>query len=423
MVPSASTPDRYIGLDIHKHYLVAVGVDAEQALIFGPHRVAYTQLTRWSQQHLTSTDAVVLEMTTNAFQIYDELLPLVHSVTLVHPPHVALVTRVAVKTDTKAALALAQLHAAGLLTAVWVPPQAIRDLRALVAQRRKMRRLATQARNRLHAALHRARLLPPEGNLFAAEQRTWWAELPVSTLERVRIQSDLATLDFAEGQVKQMEAALAAVAAEDERIPLLIQLPGIQLVSAITILAAIGEIGRFPSAQQLVGYAGLGASVHSSGQLHRTGHLTKEGRRDLRHIMVEAAQTASRHHPHWQAELERLTPRLGRNKAIVAIARKLLVSVWHVLSKGTVDRFAEPSDVARALMVYGYRLGRVRRPGGQSVPQFVRAQLDRLGIGAELTMVAKGPSTILQLPPSASGRSRVVAGSSARPATVTPSAA
>ena len=400
MLSSSSAPDRYIGLDIHKHYLVAVGVDAEQTLIFGPQRVAYTQLTSWSQKHLTKTDAVVLEMTTNAFQIYDELQPLVQSVTLVHPPHVALVTRVAVKTDTKAALALAQLHAAGLLSAVWVPPQEIRDVRALVAQRRKMRRLATQARNRLHAALHRARLLPPEGNLFAADKRSWWAQLPVSTLEGVRIQSDLATLDFAEAQVKALEEALAVVAAEDERIPLLIQLPGIQLVSAITILAAIGEISRFPSAQQLVGYAELGASVHSSGKVHRTGRMTKEGRRDLRHIMGEAAQTASRHHPHWRAELERLTPRLGRNKAIMAIARKLLVSVWHVLSKGTADRFAEPDDVARAFMVYGYRLGRARRPDGQTVPQFIRTQLDRLGIGAELKTVAKGPSTILQLPPS-----------------------
>ena len=424
MLPSTSAPGRYIGLDIHKHYLVAVGVDAEQTLIFGPQRVPYTQLTRWSQQHLTKTDAVVLEMTTNAFQIYDELQPLVQSVTLVHPPHVALVTRVTVKTDMKAALALAQLHAAGLLSAVWVPPPAIRDLRALVAQRRKMRRLATQARNRLHAALHRARLVPPEGNLFGLERRTWWAERPVSTLERVRIQSDLATLDFAEGQVKALEDALAAVAAADDRIPLLIQLPGIQLVSAITILAAIGEISRFPTAQQLVGYAGLGASVHSSGQLHRTGRLTKEGRRDLRHIMVEAAQTASRSHPHWKAELERLTPRLGRNnnKAIVAIGRKLLVSVWHVLTKGTVDRFAEPEAVARALMVYGYRLGRAHRRNGQSVPAFVRAQLDRLGIGGELTTVAKGPSTILQLPPSGR-RSRAIAGSLERPGADAPAAA
>ena len=399
MPTSPQPPTRFVGLDIHKHYLVAVGVDATRTVVLGPQRVAYPHLTRWIQQHLTPTDAVVLEMTTNAFQLHDELQPYVHSVTLVHPPHVALVTQVPVKTDAKAALALAQLHAAGLLAGIWVPPPAVRDLRAVVAQRTKLRRLATQARNRLHAALHRARIVPPAGNLFAPEQRGWWQSLPVSALEQARIQSDLATLSFAEAQVHELEDALAAVAATDDRVPLLIQLPGIQLVSAVTILAAIGEIGRFPSPERLVGYAGLGARVHDSGQVHRTGRITKTGRRDLRHIMVEAAHTASRWHPHWQRELARLEPRLGHNKALVAIARKLLVVVWHVLTEESVDRHAEPYQVARALMVYGYRLRRTHRPHGQSVPRFVRAQRDRLGIGAELATVAKGPSTVLHLPP------------------------
>jgi transposase len=395
LTPSST---RFIGLDIHKHYLVAVGIDAQQQVVFGPQRVAYTQLTAWLQQHLTSNDAVVLEMTTNAFQIHDELLPYVQSVMVVHPQHVALVTQVPVKTDTKAALALAQLLAAGLLKGVWVPPPAVRDLRTLVIQRQKLRRLATQARNRLHAALHRARIVPPAGNLFAPAQHAWWHQLPVSALEHARIQSDLATFAFAEAQVAQLEDALAAAAATDARVPLLIQLPGIQLVSAVTILAAIGDIGRFPSAQQLVGYAGLGARVHDSGQVRWTGRITKAGRRDLRHIMVEAAHSASRHHGHWRAEFERLRPRLGHRKALVAIARKLLVVVWHVLTNETVDRHAEPYQVARSFMVYGYRLGREHRPDGQSVPQLVRTQLDRLGIGAELTTVAKGPSTVLRLP-------------------------
>jgi transposase len=390
---------RFIGLDIHKHYLVAVGVDAQQQVVFGPQRVTYTHLTPWVQQHLRTTDVVVLEMTTNAFQIHDELLPYVQSVLVVHPQHVALVTQVPVKTDTKAALTLAQLLAAGLLKGVWVPPPPVRDLRTLVIQRQKLRRLATQARNRLHAALHRARIVPPVGNLFAPTQHAWWQQLPVSALEHARIQSDLATFTFAEAQVAQLEAALAAAAATDARVPLLIQLPGIQLVSAVTILAAIGDITRFPSAQHLVGYAGLGARVHDSGQLRRTGRITKAGRRDLRHIMVEAAHSASRHHGHWRAEFERLRPRLGHSKALVAIARKLLVVVWHVLTKDTADRHAEPYQVARSFMVYGYRLGRAHRPDGQSVPQLVRAQLDRLGIGADLTTVAKGPSTVLRLPP------------------------
>jgi transposase len=399
MSPSRAAPTRFIGLDIHKHYLVAVGVDAQQQTVFGPQRVAYTHLTPWIAQHFTATDAVVLEMTTNAFHIHDEVLPHVQSVLVVHPQHVALVTQVPVKTDTKAALALAQLHAAGMLKGVWVPPPAVRDLRTLVIQRQKLRRLATQARNRLHAALHRARIVPPAGNLFAPAQHPWWQQLPVSALEHARIQSDLATFAFAEAQVVQLEAALAAAAAQDARVPLLIQLPGIQLVSAVTILAAIGEIGRFPSAQQLVGYAGLGARVHDSGQVRRTGRITKAGRRDLRHIMVEAAHSASRHHGHWRAEFERLRPRLGHSKALVAIARKLLVVVWHVLTNETADRHAEPYQVARSLMVYGYRLGREHRPDGQSVPQLVRMLLDRLGIGADLTTVAKGPSTVLRLPP------------------------
>lgn len=398
------TPRRFIGLDIHKQYLVAAGVDAEQQPIFGPRRVPYTQLSTWIQRYLTPDDAVVLEVTTNALQIHDELQPYVHSVTVVHPQYVALITNVPVKTDTKAAFTLAQLHAAGLLTGIWVPPPAVRDVRALVAQRSKMRRLATQARNRLHAALHRARIVPPPGDLFAPAHHAWWRQLPVSALEHARIQSDLATLAFAETQVTTLDDALLTATTDDLRLPLLIQLPGIQLVSAATILAAIGDIKRFPTARQLVGYAGLGARVHDSGQTRRTGRITKAGRRDLRHIMVEAAQTASRFHPHWHAELARLQPRIGRNKAIVAIARKLLVTVWHVLTKRTADRHAEPIHVARALMVHGYRLGREGRPGGQSVPEYVRTHLDQLGIGADLTTVAKGPSTVLKLPPSTQGR-------------------
>ncbi|MBA3946076.1 MAG: hypothetical protein H0X37_16105 [Herpetosiphonaceae bacterium] len=76
-------PSRFVGLDIHKHYLVAVGVDAAQQHLFGPQRVAYADLSTWIASHLSKDDAVVLEVTTNAFQIHDELQPHVRSVTLV----------------------------------------------------------------------------------------------------------------------------------------------------------------------------------------------------------------------------------------------------------------------------------------------------------------------------------------------------
>jgi len=400
MSEEKTVPSRFIGLDVHKHYLIAIGVDAELNQVLGPQRVQLSNLDDWKRKHLTLQDAVALEATTNAFPLYDELLPHAHSVTVVHPPHVALITRAQVMTDKIAALTLARLLAVGLLPPVWVPSQAVRDQRALVAGRAKMVRLSTQAKNRLHAVLHRHHLAPPAGNPFAAAQRDGWLTLPVTSMERTRIQSDLDTLAFAQAQIALFEDTFAAEAIQDDRVTLLIQLPGISLITACALLSAIGDIRRFPTAKHLVGYAGLGGRVHDSGLSHRAGSITKAGRRDIRTPMVEAAHTASNTHPHWKAELARLEPRLGHNKAIVAIARKLLVAVWHVLTESVADRFAEPQRVARKLMQFTYRLGQNHRPADQTTAQYVRQQLDRLGLGADLTAIPWGPKKSISLPPS-----------------------
>jgi transposase len=401
MLAEKPSPSRFFGLDIHKHYLVAIGVDPDGNPIYGPRKVNWTDLETWRNKTLTVCDAVVIEMTTNTWQVYDDLLPYVHSVTVVHPPHVKSVTQAQVMTDRIAAFNLAKLLAKGLLVSIWIPPADVRDRRALVAHRNKMTRLSTQAKNRLHAVLHRYHLLPSEDDLFAPGQCAWWLALPVSPLEKVRIQSDLDTLAFAQAQIATLEEALAALAAHDDRLTLLVQLPGVGWLTALVILAAIGEIGRFPDPKHLVGYAGLGARIHDSGLTTHTGKITKAGRRDLRAAMVEAAQAAANTHPHWQAELARLEPRLGRNKAIVAIARKLLIAVWHVLTEGCADCHAEPQRLARKLMQVTYQLGKNNRPAGQSTAALVRAQLDRLEVGQDLKEISWGSKKHpIPLPPS-----------------------
>jgi len=217
-------------------------------------------------------------------------------------------------------------------------------LRILTSQYKKMSHLGAAAKNRLHAVLHRHHLLPPEDvELFHPDVRSWWEALKVSPSEMVRIRSDLATLEFAQSQKKLFENAMGDAAAKDERVPLLIQIPGVGLLGAITILAAIGDIRRFAQSQQLVGYAGLGARVHDSGEMRVTGRITKAGRRDLRSTMVTAANLAVMHHVFWKKELERMMPHLGRSRAVVAIARKLLITVWHVLQKEIADRHADPA--------------------------------------------------------------------------------
>jgi len=115
--------------------------------------------------------------------------------------------------------------------------------------------------------------------------------------------------------------------------------------------------------------------------------------------MVDAANAAARHHPYWKKEFERLEFRLGRSRAIVAIARKLLVTVWHVLTEEIVDKHHDPCDIACSLFRLAYAVKVRNLPEKQSAIQFTRNQLDRLGIGADLKVVPWGTKKV-KLPPS-----------------------
>jgi transposase len=394
------TRKRYVGLDVHKHYLIAIGVDDDLNVVLPARRVEFSYLEAWMKKTLTRQDHVVLEMTTNTWQLYDELCVHAGSVLVVHPPHVALITRSQVMNDKIAASILARLLAKGLLVGIWIPPQEIRELRGLVAQRKKMTGLATQAKNRLHAVLQRHHLLPPAGNPFHPSQQAWWRTLPLGKLEQVNLQSDLETLQFAESQRDRLTLMMEEIASQNESVTRLLHLPGFGVVTAVTVWAAIGNIERFADPQHLVGYAGLGTKVHDSGMSSRSGRITKAGRRDLRVVLIEAAQVAANSHPHWKAELARLEPRLGRNKAIVAIARKLLVAVWYILAQHKTDRFAQPEAIAQKFLKFAYQLGKENRPAGQSAAQFVRFRLDALHLGGELTHIPWGSKKPIPLPPS-----------------------
>jgi transposase len=392
---------RYIGLDVHKHYLIALGVDEDLNVVLPARRVELSHLESWMKKTLTRRDDVALEMTTNTWQLYDELSEYAGKVIVVHPPHVALITRSQVMNDKIAASILARLLAKGLLVGIWIPPQEVRELRGLVAQRKKMTGLATQAKNRLHAVLQRHHLAPPEGNPFQEAQNAWWLALDLGPLEKVNVQSDLETLRFAQAQQMRLTSMMEEIASQQEQITRMLQVPGFGIVTAVTVWAAIGTIQRFADPQHLVGYAGLGTRVHDSGMSTRTGRITKAGRRDLRVVLIEAAQVAANTHPHWKAELARLQPRLGRNKAIVAIARKLLVTVWYILAQHKTDRFAQPEAIAQKFLKFAYQLGKENRSAGQSAAQFVRQRLDTLHLGQELTSIAWGSKKPIPLPPSA----------------------
>ena len=242
---------RFIAIDIHKHYLMIGGIDAQQQIVLQPRKVELHRWLAWAQANLHTTDAVVLEATTNAWTIYDQVVKLVGRAVVVHPAKVKLIAEARVKTDRVDVLTLAKLLRADMLPEVWVPPTHVRGLRALLSHRRRLVVLQTTAKNRLQSVLHRLNLKPPKGELFAHKQRGWWNELELSTTERLRVDQDLATLAHVKAQIETVDAELRRLSTSEEwaeQVPYLVQLPGIGLLTAMTILGAVGDITRFGSA-------------------------------------------------------------------------------------------------------------------------------------------------------------------------------
>ncbi len=377
---------RFVAIDVHKSYLVVGAVAPDQTLALRPRQVPLVEFATWAERHLRPTDQVVLEATTNTWDLYDLLVPLVARVVVADPAKTKAKIASPVKTDNRDTIEMAKLLASNSIPAVWVPPPHVRELRAIVAHRQRLVRQRTAAKNRLHAVLIRHNLVPPPGDLWAAKQQAWWDAVALPPVERLRAQHDRATIQHLSSQIGEVEAELARLSVQApwaDQVPFLIQLPGVALVTAMTVLSAIGDITRFSSAKRLVGYSGLGVKVHASGQTHRSGGITKAGRRELRAVLVEAAHAATQASPLWRTRFEQLAARIGKPKATVALARKLLVLIWHVLTRHQADRLAEPERVARRLFRWGANYGLATQQG-LSRAAFVRQQLDRIGVGGDL---------------------------------------
>ncbi|MGB9887954.1 MAG: IS110 family transposase [Moorellales bacterium] len=253
---------RFVGLDLHKHFVVVAVVDVHQQVVLQPRRISLDDFPAWAAAHLGPDDAVVLEATGNTWYVYDLLAPLVGRCVVANPLQVKWIAHAAVKTDKHDAVRLAKLLAANLIPEVGVPPPHVRELRALLAHRRALVKQRTAIKNRLHSALHRQQINPPTGDPFAAHNREWWLALDLSPTERLRVRQDMATLDHVEQQLDAELARLSTQPPWSEVMPFLIQIPGLALLSAMTILAAVGDISRFPSPKHLVAYAGLAPPKH-----------------------------------------------------------------------------------------------------------------------------------------------------------------
>jgi transposase len=237
--------ERYVALDVHKHSVMVAAMNAAQEVVLTPRKLRLERFAHGAPEHLTPKDQAVLEATVNAWTRYDQLAPLVHDVKIAHPLLVKLISAARVKTDTRDTLHLARLLAAGLIPAVWVPPPPVRELRMLVAHRQRLVRQRTQAANRLHSVLHAHQIAPPPGRLGSSESPTWWEQLELPAVERLRVQQDRTILQTVERLIAEVDAELTRLSRQDpwqELVPFVLHLPGFAVITTLTVWAAIGDI-------------------------------------------------------------------------------------------------------------------------------------------------------------------------------------
>jgi len=261
----------------------------------------------------------------------------------------------------------------------------VRELRGLISYRNRLVKMGTMIRNRLQSLIHRHNLTLPKGGLTDA---AWWEAQKMSALEKIQIRQELAILAEMDKHKAEVDAELGRQCLGERWGQLavrLLQLPGFGVILSMIVLAAIGDITRFESSKKLVGYSGLGAGVHDSGKEHIEKRITKSGRKELRWALVEAAWCAIRISPYWKEQYEMYLKRMRKpNQAIVVIARKLLVAVWHVLTKEETDVHASEEDLAYKMLVLSWDLDEDVRMG-LSYKQFAKYALMKLGIESDIT--------------------------------------
>ena len=250
---------------------------------------------------------------------------------LVHPLRCKAIASARLKNDKVDAAILAQLLRADLLPEARIAPPAVRQLRALLRHRASLVRLGTQLRNRIHAvaADHG---YDRSASYWTGPGRGWLAELDLPAASREIVTDCLAVIDGLAPVIERLDGELHQHATADPRVKVLRTLPGAGELTALVMLAEIGDISRFPSARKLAARAGLTPAVRGPDLKVRHGHISKQGPAWLRWVMNQAAQTARRS-PDFAPAYTAIARRRGKKTATIAIARKLLTRSWHLLAE------------------------------------------------------------------------------------------
>ena len=320
----------HVGVDLHKQtsQIALLTKDGELT----QHRLA-NDVARLEQffAQLPPKTPIAIEASGTWWWLVDLLENLGHQPVLSHPKQTKAIAAARLKNDRVDAQRLALLLRGGLLPTVWIPPAELREARELIRHRVQLVWLRGEIRNRVVALLARRNLQPTSG-------KSWFTTRGQRELEHLslgpvpsRIREDYrALLPLLDGQIRQLDTEITKRWGDDPRVQRLCTIPDIGPFIAIMLVLELGDITRFPHAKQLASYVGLTPRVRASADRIRSGHISKEGNRLLRWVLVVAATQAARQPGPLRTWFRALSKRRGKKVARVAVARRLAESVYHV---------------------------------------------------------------------------------------------
>jgi len=335
-----------IAFDSHKRYTLAL-VEKPDGTIVHEQRIPHERGRL--QEFLEKCEAgspVAVETVGNWYWIVDEIEQAGMRPKLVHAREAKLMMGMINKTDKLDARGLNKLQRNGVLPTVWIPEGELRDKRELMRSRMFLVHNRTRTKNRISSTMLKYALdIREVTDTFGKTGRELLRERVKQLARETKYVTRqlLGELDSLERKIKQIEARMKNVFKERLEVRLLETMPGVGFILATVIVHEVGDVRRFPGAENLASYAGTTPRVHASGGKVRYGGMRPDVNRYLKWAFVEAGNSIARNRKHWPGRhvvylYERITKRRGHSKAVGAVARHLAEATYWMLKRGEAYR-------------------------------------------------------------------------------------
>jgi transposase len=374
---------RVIGLDVHPDSFAGAILEGREAgsaqVLSTSTRVALPQLEKWALGHTSPEDLLVLEASGNAFAVAQRLRALQRRVEILDSHRAGKVGKAYCANDRVDAVKIARIYLTGLSPLVWQPDAQTLERREVFSAYQAVVKESTRAKQQIKAMLneHCVRLesgfrLSHPTAITRLRERKEWSPVQVMLLEQLH--TGLVAARVRRGKLRRY---MAQEVLDEPKLLRLTRLCGISLITLYGLSAAIGDITRFSHSRKLVAYLGLNPSVCQSGNWEGAGALQRHGKGPLRALLVQSAKKLLLVNNPLQKWGLAVAARRGRNKAAVAVARKLCVAVWHVMQGHVIGALERMDTLHTKLHKLATELGvpTIKALGYETKEAFVQKKL------------------------------------------------